>query len=303
MRSRWRYLDGWLILFMALAALASLIASHGSRVFFGYLVDAWLAWVFTAVLAIGIVGLDAAATLEPIWWKRWMYLAGMLLFLAMETLGNYFAGQAVFVARVRAALAGSPDSDLLTIATTSPGASRGLVVLFLALASVAVAFFTFAAATRAKQLAQPRSVSRRVRQLRALARRLARSLRSARAESAQAQANLAQAQATAAHQQTVTAHQEAELAQLRAALDTAQRQAAQQAEAYAAGLRRQEAEIARLRDAAAQPPDPDQVDLLAIARVLRDRGLSSRETASLLRMPEATMRGKLKSTNGVHAPD
>src|SRR5215471_3542138 len=49
-----RYLDARLALFVLLAGGASIIAAHGSFLFFGYLVDLWLAYVFTAVVALGI---------------------------------------------------------------------------------------------------------------------------------------------------------------------------------------------------------------------------------------------------------
>ena len=299
-----RYLmDGWLALFVVLAALASVIAAHGSRVFFGYLVDPWLAWVFTAVLALGIVGLDAAATIEPIWWKRMLYLGGMLLFLAMETLGNYFAGQAVFVTRVRGALAASSGSDLLTIATTSPTASRGLVVLFLALASAAVAFFTFAAATRAKQLAHAEEATTAA-QFQATVQALETQLAQAQADAARQATDQATAlrerDAAIAQHEATAAQQATELAQTRAELDATKRHAAQQAESYAAGLRKQETEIARLREAAAQPIDPAVIDWLAVARTMREFDVPWRTTADLLRMPESTLRNQLKRTNGVH---
>lgn len=316
-----RYLDVWLCLFVVLAALASVIAAHGSRVFFGYLVDWWLAWVFTAVLALGIVGLDAAATLEAAWWKRWMYLGGMLLFLAMETLGNYFAGQAVFVARVRAALAASPESDLLRIAAGDGLLTRGLVVLFLALASVAVAFFTFAAATRAKHLAAAQHKTDDA-QLRATIQDIKTQLAQATTDHVsvlrERDAVIAQLEADAAQQterhasamreqeqatadlRSFLAQQAADLAQARAELEVAKRQAAQQAEDYAAGLRRQEQDIARLREAAAQPPDPQAIDLLKIARRLRMADVPLRETADLVGLPESTLRNRLKYTNGTH---
>lgn len=148
-----RYADPRLLLFIVLAALASVISAHGAWVFFGYLVAPELAAVFTAVLALGIVGLDAAATLETHPSKRAAYIGGMVLFLVMEVLANYFAGQASFVSKVQKALAASaPGADLLTITALYPGLTRALVVLFLSLASIAVAAFVFAAANRVAQI-------------------------------------------------------------------------------------------------------------------------------------------------------
>src|SRR5688500_16469671 len=97
-------------LFALLALLASIISAHGAWVFFGYLVDSWLAAIFTAVIALGIVGLDAAATVERHRGRRAAYVGGMSLFLAMEVLANYFAGQASFVLKVRTALAAAPGA-------------------------------------------------------------------------------------------------------------------------------------------------------------------------------------------------
>lgn len=143
------YLDARLLLFLALAIGASVISSHGAYQFFLYLVDDWLAAVFIGVVALGIIGLDAAGTLER-GWRRAPYYVGMGVFLLLETLANYFAGQAGFVARIVAKL--PPSSDLRTIAEQHPAVTRLLVVLFLAMASIAVALFTFAAATRFGQI-------------------------------------------------------------------------------------------------------------------------------------------------------
>jgi septal ring factor EnvC (AmiA/AmiB activator) len=144
--------DARLILFATLAAGASVIAAHGSWVFFGYLVDPALAAVFVGVVALGIIGLDAAATLDRHRWRRAAYLAGMVLFLLMETLANYFAAQATFVGKVVEKMRETPGSDLARIVLHEPFWSRMLVVLFLSLASLAVAAFTFAAANRVGQI-------------------------------------------------------------------------------------------------------------------------------------------------------
>src|SRR5512145_285087 len=147
------YLDARLLLFVSLATGASVISAHGACSFFGFLAPAWLAAVFTGVVAVGIIGLDAAGTLEPSRWKRMLYYSGMSFFLVLETLANYFSGQAAAAERIIAALAVSaPGSDLLAIARNAPIVMRVLVVLYQATASLAVAFFTFAAATRVDQL-------------------------------------------------------------------------------------------------------------------------------------------------------
>lgn len=163
-----RYLDARLVLFILLALGASIISSHGAWLFFGYLVNPWLAGVFILVVALGIIGLDAAGTLER-GWRRVPYYAGMTVFLVLETLANYFAGQSTFVSRIVEKLAtDAPDSDLLAIARNNPATTRLLVILFLSMASIAVALFTFAAATRFAQLRsgaadRPRSIIARLR--------------------------------------------------------------------------------------------------------------------------------------------
>lgn len=152
MRSVVRWCDPLLLLFLTLTVGSSVISAHGALVFFCYLVEPWLAAVFTAVLAVAIVGLDAAGTLDQRRSMRTLYYSGMGLFLLVETLANYFSGQAVFVTRVRSAFQAAEGVDLLTIATGDPVWSRVLVVLFLSLASLCVFFFTFAASLRLEVL-------------------------------------------------------------------------------------------------------------------------------------------------------
>lgn len=167
-----RYLDMRLALFALLALLSSIISAHGALVFFGYLVDPWLAVVFTVVIALGIIGLDAAATLERHASKRAAYIGGMALFLGMEVLANYFAGQASFVSKVREALIEkSPNADLLVITAEYPTVTRVLVVLFLSLASIAVAAFVFAASLRVAQIRSGATTALADRLRRMLARR------------------------------------------------------------------------------------------------------------------------------------
>jgi len=195
-----RYLtDPRLLLFSVLIVGASIISAHGAWLFFGYLVDKWLAAVFTGVVAVGIIGLDAAGTLER-GWRRVPYYSGMAFFIVLETLANYFAGQAGFVGRIQEALHEQQASDLLHIATTDPGTTRSLVVLFLSPASLAVALFAFAATKRVIQLrvgADAPLVARLVklvgmlRQRRGLVRKLVAQLREARGQARAARGELA----------------------------------------------------------------------------------------------------------------
>lgn len=185
--------DARLWLFVVLAIGASILSSHGAYQFFQYLVSDELALVFIFVVALGIIGLDAAGTLEK-GWRAAAYYGGMAFFLVLETLANYFAGQAGFVAQIVAKL--PPSSDLRAIAEQSPAVTRMLVVLFLSLASVAVALFTFAATARFQQLRTGQDASLRARfarlfaQRRVLVRALVATLRAERQRFAFEQATL-----------------------------------------------------------------------------------------------------------------
>lgn len=195
-----KYLDAQLALFVLLALGASILSSHGAFQFFLYLVDEWLAWVFILVVALGIIGLDAAGTISR-GKARAAYYAGMAFFLVLETLANYFAGQAGFVAKIVGKLPIS--SDLRTIAEQYPIVTRLLVVIFLSMASLAVAYFTFAATMRFQQIrvTAERSIVNRLRRLieqrRTLARRLMSRLRQERQT---ADSNLSTLRAASEHQ-------------------------------------------------------------------------------------------------------
>jgi len=227
------YLDARLALFILLALGASIISSHGAYQFFLYLVDERLAAVFIAVVALGIVGLDAAGTLER-GWRKAPYFAGMGVFLLLETLANYFAGQADFVARIVAKL--PPSSDLRAIAEHNPGWTRALVVLFLAMASIAVALFTFAAATRFGQLRSGRAdrLRRRLAIWRGRITKLVGALRATRASLADARAQATSerqyAAQLAADMAMQSAGHAAELGTAYAELEIAREQSARRAE-------------------------------------------------------------------------
>lgn len=150
-----RYLDARLALFAVLAIGASFIAAHGSLGFFSFIVGttdqgdpAALAWLYMLVVAVGIIGMAAGGAMS-MGWERAGYYAGMLLFLVLETLANYFFGQEHFTARVVADVASG--SDLAGLAR-DPFWGRFLVVLYLSLASIAVAAFTHKAAHRFAEL-------------------------------------------------------------------------------------------------------------------------------------------------------
>ena len=141
--------DPRLVLFGLLALGASIIAAHGSYSFFLLIVEPWLAAIFVGVVALGVVGLAAAGATGRTLTERATYYAGMVLFLALETLANYFWGQGTFVWNVVQKAA--PGSDLATLAQ-DPLLGRVLVALYLALASLAVAAFTHKAASRLAEI-------------------------------------------------------------------------------------------------------------------------------------------------------
>lgn len=110
-------------------------------------------------------------------------------------------------------------------------------------------------------------------------------------EAAHLEADRARIADEAARRDADTALAEADIAQLRES-------AARQAREYAAALREKDQELAQLRESAAQPIAIDGIDLLAVARKLRNGGVSLRETAELIGQPESTLRSRLKATNG-----
>ena len=175
--------------------------------------------------------------------------------------------------------------------------------------------------------------SSRPRQLRALVHRLVRLLRTARTELRSVGAMLTQVRAELHERDLTLVQMQAATAQLRADLEaqigelaqwreraaqdadaaaqwraSAERASDEAAHARAAEERtqrlvaQQEQEIAQLRAAAAQPIVIDGIDLLAIARRLRDEGVPSREAAQLVGLAESTLRSRLgkAATNGTH---
>jgi hypothetical protein len=147
---------------------------------------------------------------------------------------------------------------------------------------------------------RPRDLTRLRAQRRALVRRLIGVVRTARtlldaatADLAQARAQLAQLQATAAQPDPLLAQQATEIAQLREQAAQAEWAAAQLTRETAERLRKQEQEIARLKEEAAQPLVINDFDVTALAQRLRDRGITTRDAAQLIGMPESTLRSRL----------
>jgi hypothetical protein len=294
-------------LFTLLALLASIISAHGAWVFFGYLVEPWLAGIFTAVVALGIIGLDAAATVERHRWRRAAYIGGMSLFLAMEVLANYFTGQASFVAKVRAALADSPGADLLTVTTNYPWATRGLVVLFLSLASIAVAAFVFAAASRVQLLTRSQLLRVLPAQRRALIKRIVRLLRAARAELVELRGEIERlhVETVELRAQAVAASHEAATQRAQAADAASQRdQAADVATRLRGETERLRAELAQARAAAARPSAPvvpSRAMVVAYAQQAVGKGRGIAEVARELGFSESTLRDWVKAASNGHS--
>lgn len=288
------YLDPWLIAFLALMIAASIIAAHGAYIFFSYLLDWWVAALATAVTAAGIPALDAAGTLEQKRGRAALYWLGAFVFLGMETLANYFSGQAVFLANVLQAFAGKSGADLVWLAQQPAG--RVLVVIYLAMPSLIVAYFAYAAASRWRSIRDARATfanrSRRSSQLRALVVRLTRIVRELRASLANARAEFERVsrQLHEAH----TTHARA-LTELREQIATSQ-QMAREAQLEAAKLREHPREP--FPWPASEPPTRARV--VAYVREQMAGGRSRLDVARELGFADATLRGWMEAEQPVN---
>lgn len=289
------YLDPWLAAFLLLMVAASIIAAHGAFIFFGYLVEPWVAALATTVTAVGIPALDAAGTLEKTW-KRWLYWAGGLLLLGMETLANYFAGQAVFAARVAERFAGQTGVDLADLAQRPIG--RVLVVVYLALPSLIVAYFAFAAASRWRMIREARAKlaghSRRAGQLRATIRRLVIAVRGLRENLASAKAAISDMDRKAREDRLVAAREAEE-----------HREHLEQARAQ---IREAKAETASLREQLREPSiwpaqePPTRARVVSYVREQMEGGRSRLDISRELNIADGTLRSWMEAeqpSNGV----
>jgi uncharacterized membrane protein len=106
-----------------------------------------------------------------------------------------------------------------------------------------------------------------------------------------------QLRAELAQEAELRAQTEGQVAQLRAELAHAEQVAAQERAKHAqtgVELAHVRAAAARLQEELAQMVEPGALDVLAIARRLRERGVTSREAAQLVGIPESTLRSRLK---------
>jgi hypothetical protein len=261
----WLYWDAPLGAFVLVMLAAAAITSHGTFVFYSYILPFELAIAATVVLTVGIPLLELAAVLDR--GSRLYYVTGMVVLLLMEAAAQYLQGQAHFADRVRAQFPDPSGVDLATFASHPAG--RLLPILYLAILSAVVVYFGYAASARVRDLRA--SATRRAQETSELV-ELRAMLTQERDQHAQARTENAHLRADIAHEQNRTAQLTAHYEQT----------------------------ISQLREAAAHPPVVEGLDLLKVARRLREADVSLRETAELIGLPESTLRGRLKSsTNGV----
>lgn len=143
-----RYLDIPLIAFVLVMIAAAAITSHGTFVFYSYILDTNLAYAATVVTTAGIPLLELAAVLDLK--SRLRYITGMVILLGMEVLAQYFQGQSTFVMRIQEQFPNAKDIDVVWIAQQPWG--RILPVLYLAILSLVVVYFGYAASIRIREL-------------------------------------------------------------------------------------------------------------------------------------------------------
>ncbi|HEY1015603.1 MAG TPA: hypothetical protein VGE07_23035 [Herpetosiphonaceae bacterium] len=272
------YLDGSLIAFVVVMVAAAAITSHGTFVFYAYILPVPLAVAATIVLTAGIPLLELAAVLDKA--SRPRYIAGMIVLLAMEGIAQYFQGQAIFVQAVRRQFPEAKGIDVATFAQQPWG--RVLPLLYLAALSGVVVYFGYAASARIRTIRAGQTDA-------ALTAQQLTDLAQLRTQAAQQAAEIAQLVADLgtrdAHQQHATAQWEQTAAQWQQTL--AQRDDL---------LARQERDLAQLRELAAQPLRAGDLDLMQLAQALREpRAIPWREIEELIGVAQSTLRARLKS--------
>jgi hypothetical protein len=290
----WPYWDAPLAAFVLVMVAAATITSHGTYVFYRYILPAELALAATLVLTLGIPLLELAAVLDRP--QRGRYVTGMVVLLVMEAAAQYLQGQAHFVTRVLAQFPSPDGVDLAWFAQLPWG--RLLPILYLALLSIVVVYFGYAASARIRDL--------RVNALKHA--QQAESLAQLEVAVAQRDVQLMPLRANLATLEETIAQQDAQLAQLRADQATLEERIAQQNQSSAAEVAHLEAiiaqrdaevaqlagELAQFHDGAVQPSHGTDLDLLAIAQALREgRERSWRDVEELLHVPQSTLRSRL----------
>jgi hypothetical protein len=290
----WPYWDAPLAAFVVVMVAAATITSHGTYVFYSYILPAELALAATLVLTLGIPLLELAAVLDRP--RRGRYVSGMIVLLVMEAAAQYLQGQAHFVTRVLDQFPDPRGVDLASFAQLPWG--RLLPILYLALLSIVVVYFGYAASARIRDLrANHLEYTQHASALAQLEEAVA-----------QRDAQLVQYRAKLPTLQDTIAQRDAQLVQLRANHATLEDTIAEQDQRAAAEVARLQAivaqrdsELARLREELAQAGDGGvqssqgtDLDLLAIAQALREgRERSWRDVEDLLHIPQSTLRSRL----------
>jgi hypothetical protein len=147
-----RYFDGPLIGFTALMVAAAIITSHGTFVFYTYILPGYYPYAATALLTVGIPFLELAATLTTKLRWRLFFILGLLVLVSMEAMAQYFQAQAVFVPAISKAFPSASGVDVATFAKEPAG--RILPIGYVTILSGLVVYFGFAASMRVRQLSQ-----------------------------------------------------------------------------------------------------------------------------------------------------
>lgn len=147
-KQRWIYLDWPLAAFVTVMVAAATITSHGTFVFYDYILSDAGAYAATIVLTIGIPLLQLAGILDKKYW--WRYIGGMVFLLFLEGLAQYYQGQAVFVPSIVKQFPNPLGIDLATFAAQPEG--RLLPALYLAALSGVVVYFGHAVGIRVRDL-------------------------------------------------------------------------------------------------------------------------------------------------------
>ena len=151
----WTYFDLPLFFFVGIMIAAASITSHGTYVFYSYILPQGLAIAATIVLTAGSPLLELASVLdkknkEGKEATQWRYLFGLCFLLLLEALAQYYQGQAGFVGSIKQQWAAPAGVDLATFALESRG--RLLPMLYLAALSGVVVYFGYAASARIRDL-------------------------------------------------------------------------------------------------------------------------------------------------------
>ena len=280
-------IDPPLVAFVLLMVAAATITSHGTLTFYRYILPEFWAWAAMVVITAGIPLLELAAVLDRV--HRLRYVAGMVVLLGLEGLAQYFQGQALFLPSVLRQFPNPRGIDLATFASEPRG--RVLVVVFLAMLSLVVVYFGYAASLRIREIrASEQAVEQNTTELEQLS------------------TWLEQSKAEAEHERARAEQAEHERTQL---LEHAERLKENYMLTASEVERRQRVERDLLARAEAAEDALEQaagVDLSKLAAVLSSKGATQREIAAVLGVSNGTVSNWLSkakaaeqaSRNGKH---